>query len=81
MRRNFGERISLAAGYSGLFGGASSVNGADDGGRTRADQIRLFGSVFATPTLQIQGMIGTDLHASGGFRQDLNAELRLLAIF
>ncbi|MDD2869779.1 transporter [Neomegalonema sp.] len=81
LRRNLTDKVSLALGYSGLFGGASSVNGADDGSRTRADQIRVFGSAFVTPTLQLQAMIGTDLHASGGFRQDLNAELRLLKIF
>ncbi len=81
LRRKLSDETSISVGYSGLFGGESFEDGLSTGGRTRSDQARLFANHWLTPTTQIQGMIATDLSASGGFRQDVNAELRFVKVF
>lgn len=81
VRRNVSDRVSLSVGYSGVFGGEHRIDGAPDGTQTRADQARVVASMWMTPTTQIQGMIGADLGARGGFRQEVNAELRFVKLF
>ncbi|WP_082655797.1 transporter [Aureimonas sp. D3] len=81
LRYQVSQATSVSFGYSGTFGGDSFVNDRATGLQTRSDQLRLFANTFVTPTVQIQGMIGTDIHAEGGFKQDLVAQIRLLTVF
>lgn len=78
---NFTPATALSFGYSGTFGGKTTLNGIDSGTRTREDQLRIFASTFLAPTVQIQGMVGTDLDVRGGFQQDLVFQLRIATLF
>lgn len=81
LRKQFTPQTSISVGYSGQFGGALKVNGIETGLETRRDQIRLYANTFLTPSLQLQGMIGHDLHVEGGFKTGALAEIRLLKLF
>jgi len=81
LRYQFSKTTNVSFGYSGLFGGKDFVNGTYTGTKTRSDQLRLFASTFLAPTVQLQGMIGTDIAAEGGFKQDFVGQVRLLKIF
>ena len=81
LRYQVSKATSVSFGYSGTFGGEAWVNDRKTGLETRSDQFRLFANTFVTPTVQVQGMIGTDVHAEGGFKQDLVTQIRLLKIF
>lgn len=81
LRYQISAASSLSFGYSGLFGGKDSVGSSYVGTKTRSDQLRVFASTMLTPTLQIQGMIGTDIYAQTGFKQDVVGTLRLLKLF
>lgn len=81
LRYQISPTTSAAFGYSGLFGGEEEVDDVRTGIKTRSDQLRVFGATMLSPTVQVQGMLGTDLHASGGFKQDLVATVRLMKIF
>lgn len=72
---------NLSIGYSGVWGGEIDVDGAYSGQKTRFDQIRLFANTMLTPTLQIQGMIGSDFDVVGGFKQSPIAQIRFVKIF
>lgn len=71
----------VSFGYSGLFGGQMRYNGINQVSKTRVDELRAFVSTSLTQTVHLQGMIGTDVNASGGFRQAVVAQVRLLKIF
>lgn len=81
LRYQFSQGTNVAIGYSGTFGGKDFYNDAYAGTKTRVDQIRATASTFVTPTLQISGMIGTDVNAEGGFKNDFVGTLRLLKLF
>ncbi|GLS30321.1 Uncharacterized conserved protein [Mesorhizobium albiziae] len=81
LRYQFSPTTSVSVGYSGTFGGENFVNDTYTGIKTRNDQIRLHASTFLTPTLQLGGMIGTDVNAEGGFEQDFVGTIRLLKLF
>ncbi|WP_338811385.1 transporter (plasmid) [Agrobacterium leguminum] len=81
LRWQFSETSSVSFGYSGTFGGQVRFDGVDGPTKTRVDQLRLFANTFITPTVQIQGMVGTDMEARGGFQQNLVSQLRLLKMF
>lgn len=81
LRYQFSATTNVSFGYSGTFGGKDFVNDTYAGTKTRSDQLRLFGSTFLTPTLQVQGMIGTDLNTQGGFRNDFIGTVRLMKLF
>jgi hypothetical protein len=81
LRYQFSQATSVSVGYSGTFGGKNFVNDTYTGIKTRNDQIRAYASTFVTPTLQIGGMVGTDVNAEGGFKQDFVGTIRLLKLF
>lgn len=70
----------VAVGYSKYWGGQQRLNGALTGAATESDQIRFELSKFVTPDFQILGQIQHDIAATGGFREDLRATIRLLKI-
>lgn len=81
IRYNVTEKTTASIGYSGAFGGKSYVNGVSTGAETRSDQIRLYSNTWVSPTMQIQGMVGTDVYSQGGFKQSGAAELRIIKLF
>lgn len=81
LRYQFSQATNVSFGYSGTFGGKDFINDTYAGTKTRVDQLRLFGSTFVTPTVQLHGMIGTDVNAEGGFRNDFVGTIRLLKLF
>lgn len=81
LRYQFSKATSASLGYSGLFGGQLRYNGISQASKTRVDELRVYANTFLTDTVQLQGMIGTDLNASGGFKQALVAQVRLLKVF
>ncbi|MBU0557947.1 MAG: transporter [Alphaproteobacteria bacterium] len=81
LRYQLNEKASVSFGYAGFFGGASETDGTETGLKTRSDQLRVFANAFVTPTVQVQGMLGTDLNAEGGFKQNISTQLRLLKVF
>ncbi|PWR17715.1 transporter [Zavarzinia compransoris] len=72
---------SVSFGYSGRFEGQQRAGGVYTGLKSDSQQLRLFASTFATPSFQIQGMVGADIAGDGGFRQDFTAQIRLLKVF
>lgn len=81
LRYQFSAATNIAIGYSGQFGGKDYVNGVYAGTMTRSDQIRVSASTFLAPNIQIQGMVGIDLSAQGGFQQGFVGTLRLMTLF
>lgn len=81
LRYQFSKATSASLGYSGLFGGQFRYNGINQASKTRVDELRAYANTFLTDTVQLQGMIGTDVGASGGFRQAIVAQVRLLKVF
>ncbi|WP_205910435.1 transporter [Rhizobium sp. FY34] len=81
LRYQVSEKTSVSFGYAGFFGGASKVDDVATGLKTRSDQLRIFANTFVTPSVQLQGMLGTDINVEGGFKQDLVAQIRVLKIF
>lgn len=81
LRYQFSPTTSVSFGYSGTFGGKDKINDVYVGTKTRTDELRLFGSTFLTPTLQLTGMIGTDLNTQGGFKNDFIGTVRLMKLF
>lgn len=81
LRYQISDKTSVSFGYAGFFGGESKVNDVATGLKTRSDQLRFFANTFVTPSVQLQGMIGTDLNVEGGFKQDLVAQIRVLKVF
>lgn len=81
LRKQFSPATNIAIGYSGQWGGDLHLDGVKTGQKTRRDQIRFYASTFVTKDFQIQGMIGRDIHADGGFKYDTVAQVRLLKVF
>lgn len=81
LRYQFDQKTSVSFGYAGFFGGKSEVNDVYTGLKTRSDQLRLFANTFVLPDVQLQGMVGTDLDAKGGFKQDFVTQVRLMKLF
>lgn len=81
LRYQVSDKTSVSFGYAGFFGGASKVDDDATGLKTRSDQLRVFANTFVTPSVQLQGMVGTDINVEGGFKQDLVAQIRVLKIF
>ncbi len=81
LRYQFDQKTSVSFGYAGFFGGKSEVNDTYTGLKTRSDQLRLFANTFVLPTVQVQAMVGTDLNAEGGFKQNFVTQLRLMKLF
>lgn len=81
LRYQISKATSASFGYSGTFGGQVRYNGINQASKTRVDELRVFANTFLTDTIQLQGMIGTDVNASGGFKQDVVAQIRLLKVF
>jgi hypothetical protein len=81
LRYQFSPATSVALGYSGHFGGMDYVEDVYTGTQTESHQLRAFASTFLTETIQVQGMVGTDFAAEGGFESDISTELRILAAF
>ncbi|WP_325950258.1 transporter [Pseudomonas putida] len=77
----FTPGTSFSVGYSGRFGGERSLGDVYTGTKTRNDQLRLFADTFVSPTLQVQGMIGHDIYAEGGFKSDAVIQVRLARLF
>lgn len=80
-RYQFTEATSFSVGYSSTYGGRTTADGVPTGNKARSDQVRVFASTMLTPTLQLQGMIGRDVYAAGGFKQDFNGQIRLTKVF
>ncbi|WP_404811437.1 transporter [Gemmobacter serpentinus] len=81
LRKQWGPETSLTIGYSGQRGGDQIVGGVKTGLKTHRDQIRLYGTHFLTPTLQVQGMLAKDLNVEGGFKYNSVAQIRLVKVF
>lgn len=81
LRYQFSQATSVSFGYSGTFGGKDFANDAFAGTETRTDQLRAFASTFITPTMQLHGMIGTDVNTEGGFKNDFVGTIRLMKLF
>lgn len=81
IRKNLTDKTTVSFGYSGYFGGKSYLDGDYTGAKTRSDQLRVFGNSWVSDTVQVQGMLGTDLRNDGGFKQKLNAEIRIVKLF
>lgn len=81
LRKQWGPGTSLTIGYSGQRGGDQTIDGVSTGLATDRDQIRLYGTHFLTPTLQIQGMVGKDIRVDGGFDYDSVTQIRLVKVF
>lgn len=72
---------SAAVGYSKYWGGAEYLNGIQTGNATDKDQVRFEVSKSFTPTLNVLAQVGTDLNASGGFKEDFRGLLRVVQVF
>lgn len=81
LRYQFSPTTNVSFGYSGTYGGKDFVGGTYARTKTRQDQIRVFASTFLTKTTQIQAMVGTDVSAQAGFKQDVVGTIRLLQLF
>ncbi|WP_205910434.1 transporter [Rhizobium sp. FY34] len=81
LRYQVSDKTSLSFGYAGIFGGTNQVNDVATGLKTRSDQLRVFANTFVSQSVQLQGMVGTDINVEGGFKQDLVAQIRVLKIF
>lgn len=81
LRYQISEKASVSFGYAGFFGGAGEVDDVATGLKTRSDQLRIFANAFVTESVQLQGMLGTDINVEGGFKQDLVAQIRVLKVF
>ncbi len=81
LRYQFSKATSASFGYSGTFGGQVRYNGINQATKTRVDELRVFANTFITDSVQLQGMIGTDVNASGGFKQAIVAQVRVLKVF
>lgn len=81
LRYQFSQATNVAFGYSGTFGGEDHIGGAYAGTKTRSDQLRAFASTFVTPTLQLSGMVATDINGEGGFKNDFVGTIRLMKLF
>lgn len=81
LRHQFSATTSASFGYSGTYGGKYYYNNIYTGQKSRDDQLRVFANTFVTPQIQAQGMLGTSLYTSGGFQNNLVAQLRLLVAF
>nr|WP_319249277.1 transporter [uncultured Celeribacter sp.] len=80
-RKQFGPTASMSIGYSGQFGGEVDYDGIYGGLKTRRDQVRLYANTFLSQSVQVQGMLATDLYVEDGFKNDVVAELRLMKLF
>lgn len=72
---------AVAVGYSGNFGGRQIVGGSYSGLKSDSHQLRLTASSFITPTVQLQGMVGSDVSSDAGFHQAVVGQARLLFVF
>ncbi len=81
LRKQWGPTTSLAIGYSGKRGGDMTVNGMESGLKTESDQLRVFGTHFVSPTVQVQGMLGKDIKVDGGFQNNSVAQFRLVKVY
>ena len=71
----------VAFGYSKTWGGCQELDGVYTGVKTDIDSIKLSYGHFVTPTLQLLGTVGTDVHVVGGFKEDFRFNFRLLKAF
>lgn len=81
LRYQFSSTTSISGGYSGKFGGKQYVDDVYTGQKTRVDELRVFANHWIGKTTQLQGMVGTDIAAEGGFRNNLVSQLRILVAF
>lgn len=81
LRYNLSPAASVSAGYSGHYGGKQTVNSRYSGLKTESHQVRVFLNRFVTETIQLQGMVGSDLSVTGGFKQGVVGQFRLLTVF
>jgi hypothetical protein len=58
-----------------------TVNGLESGLKTESDQLRVFGTHFVSPTVQVQGMLGKDINVDGGFQNNSVAQFRLVKVY
>ncbi len=68
-------------GYEGFFGGVQQLDGTQNGMKTDEHRLRVIGSDFITPALQVLLELNHVVAASGGFKQDFGATLRVLYAF
>lgn len=81
LRYQFSQATSVSFGYAGKFGGQFYANGVKTPSMTREDTLKLFANTFVTKDIQLQGMIGTDVAATGGFKNSVIAEIRIAKVF
>jgi hypothetical protein len=74
-------KIQTSLGYEGLFGGLQQLDGTKNGMATQEQRLRVVGSYFITPTVQVLLDLNHDVAATGGFRQDIGATFRVLCAF
>ena len=78
---NFDPGTWIAAGYYGSFGGQQELNGVRNGFRTEFHQARIGFSTFVSKDLQLTGSVGRDFSVTGGFKQDVAFQFRILKLF
>lgn len=81
LRRQLSAATSVSFGYSGVYGGKSYKDDVYDMQKTRGDTIKVFASHMLTPTLQLNGMLGTEFNVEGGFKDDIIAQVRFMKVF
>ena len=69
-------------GFTGNFGGYSSVDGVATGNKTESEEIRLSGShFFVKPGVQAMVELVHDLHVVGGFNENFGMMVRIAKVF
>ncbi|WP_162896375.1 transporter [Lonsdalea britannica] len=81
LRYDFTPQTRVGFGGGWITGAESSVGGVNQRDRLNTTYARISASHFFTPSVQLQAVLGRDLDVKQGFKQDLNATLRLGVLF
>jgi hypothetical protein len=69
------------AGWSGIWGGQQHLDGVDTAVATQTQQIRVAWQTWPIKTLELETMVGRDIHSEGGFKEAVRVQLRLMKVF
>lgn len=71
----------LGLSYFRTAGGRGTVDGVEQNGRINTGRFLVSAAHFLSPTWQIEGQFGQDIHVSNGPKEDRRFNLRLLRVF
>ncbi|WAL81811.1 transporter [Pandoraea sp. XJJ-1] len=74
-------RTTLGLSYYQTMGGRSTLGGVDQNNRINTGRYLVTLAHFVTPTWQLQGQVGQDLHVSNGPKENFRVNLRLVKVF